>query len=161
MTQDPLTADGNGKRKRPGGALREANRLRVVDELRRHATLSRADLARLTGLSPTTMTALVAELVSSGLVVEQAVRDDAGEPAGRGRPPVLLRLDASAGGALGIDFGHRHLRVALADLSRTVLAERSMALDVDAAAKGSLDAAVAMVEEVLDEAGMERSRIIG
>jgi predicted NBD/HSP70 family sugar kinase len=36
-----------------------------------------------------------------------------------------------------------------------------MALDVDAAAKGSLDAAVAMVEEVLDEAGMERSRIIG
>jgi predicted NBD/HSP70 family sugar kinase len=156
-----MTVEGPDKPKRPGGALREANRLRVVDELRRHATLSRADLARLTGLSPTTMTALVAELRASGVVVEQAVRDGAAEPAGRGRPPVLLRLDPAAGGALGIDFGHRHLRVVLADLSRTVLAERSMAMDVDAAAKGSLDAAAAMVDEVLAEAGMDRRRVIG
>jgi predicted NBD/HSP70 family sugar kinase len=149
------------QKKRPGRSLREANRLRVVDELRRHGTLSRADLARITGLSATTMTALVAELLNSGLVVEQALRDGAAEPAGRGRPPVLLRLDASAGGALGIDFGHRHLRVAVADLSRTVLAERAMEIDVDAEAGHSLDAAAALVEEVLDEAGMERGRVIG
>jgi predicted NBD/HSP70 family sugar kinase len=149
------------QKKRPGRSLREANRLRVVDELRRHGTLSRADLARITGLSATTMTALVAELLNSGLVVEQALRDGAAEPAGRGRPPVLLRLDASAGGALGIDFGHHHLRVAIADLSRTVLAERAMEIDVDAEAGHSLDAAAALVEEVLDEAGMERGRVIG
>jgi predicted NBD/HSP70 family sugar kinase len=155
-----MSVDPSPKANRPGGPLREANRLRVVDELRRHGTLSRADLARLTGLSATTMTALVGDLRASGLVVEQAVRDGNG-PAGRGRPPVLLRLDASAGGALGIDFGHRHLRVALADLSRTVLAERATELDVDAAARGSLDAAAALVDEVLAEAGMDSSRIIG
>jgi predicted NBD/HSP70 family sugar kinase len=153
--------DGSGRPRRPGGALREANRLRVVDELRRHGTLSRADLARLTGLSATTMTALVAQLLDSGVVVERALAEDGTQPAGRGRPPVLLRLDPSAGGALGIDFGHSHLRVALADLSRTVLAERAMELDVDDAAKGSLDAAAAMVDEVLAEAGMDRQRVIG
>src|SRR3954471_1624229 len=156
-----MTADSTSNRRRPGGALREANRLRVVDELRLHGTLSRADLARLTGLSPTTMTALVAELVNSGLVVEQALGDGAAPQAGRGRPPVLLRLDAAAGGALGIDFGHHHLRVALADLSRTVLAERATEIDVDAAARSSLDAAAEMVDEVLAEADMDRSRVIG
>ena len=113
------------------------------------------------GLSPTTITALVADLLGRGLVVEEPERKEAGEQAGRGRPPVLLRLDSSAGGALGIDFGHRHLRVAVADLSRSVLAERSIALDVDAAAEGSLDAAAAMVEAVLSEAAMDRGRIIG
>src|SRR4051794_9573452 len=132
-----MTADSTSNRRRPGGALREANRLRVVDELRLHGTLSRADLARLTGLSPTTMTALVAELVTSGLVVEQALGDGAAPQAGRGRPPVLLRLDAAAGGALGIDFGHHHLRVALADLSPTVLAERPTQLHVHAAPPSS------------------------
>jgi predicted NBD/HSP70 family sugar kinase len=141
-----------------GGSLRDVNRRRVVDELRRHGSLSRADLARLMGLSPTTITAVVADLRARGLVVEESER---GEPTGRGRPPVLLRLDPSAGGALGIDFGHRHLRVAVADLSRTVLAEREIGLDVDAAAEGSLDAAAAMVEDVLAEAGMDRGRIVG
>src|SRR4051794_38597066 len=138
---------------------RTANRLRVVDELRRHGRLSRADLARLTGLSATTITALVGDLLERGVVIEQNGRDI--QAAGPGRPPVLLRLDPSAGGALGIDFGHRHLRVAVADLSRTVLAERAIDLDVDAAAEGSLDAAAAMVEDVLSEAGMPRDRIVG
>jgi predicted NBD/HSP70 family sugar kinase/biotin operon repressor len=138
--------------------LRDTNRRRVVQELRRHGNLSRADLARLMGLSPTTITALVADLRARGLVVEESER---GEQAGRGRPPVLLRLDPSAGAALGIDFGHHHLRVALADLSRTVLADRATDLDVDAAAEGSLDAAAAMVEDVLSEAGMDRDRIVG
>jgi predicted NBD/HSP70 family sugar kinase/biotin operon repressor len=142
-------------------AHREANRLRVVDELRRHGKLSRADLARLMGLSPTTITALVADLRERGLVVEEAERRGSTEPAGRGRPPVLLRLDPSAGAALGIDFGHRHLRVAVADLSRTVLAERSTILDVDAAAEGSLDAAAAMVAQVLADAGVSHERVIG
>jgi predicted NBD/HSP70 family sugar kinase len=130
----------------------------VVEELRRHGTLSRADLARRMGLSPTTITALVADLRDRGLVVEESER---AEQASRGRPPVLLRLDPSAGGALGIDFGHRHLRVAVADLSRAVLAERATTLDVDAAAESSLDAAVRMVEEVLAEANMDRDRIVG
>ena len=39
------------------------------------------------------------------------------EAAGSGRPPALIALDPSAGFALGIDFGKRHLAVALADLS--------------------------------------------
>jgi predicted NBD/HSP70 family sugar kinase len=141
--------------------LREANRRRVVDELRRHGNLSRADLARVMELSPTTITALVADLQARGLVIEESERKGSGAQPGRGRPPVLLRLDPSAGGALGIDFGHRHLRVAVADLSRTVLAERATELDVDAAAQGSLGAATAMVEDVLSEAGMDRGRIVG
>src|SRR4051812_33015780 len=142
-----------------GAGLRESNRGRVVEALRRHGRLSRADLARVMGLSPTTITAVVADLLDRGLVVEEESGPTAG--AGRGRPPVLLRLDPSAGGALGIDFGHSHLRVAVADLSRTVLAERATVLDVDTAAEASLDAAAAMVVDVLAEAGMDREQIVG
>src|SRR3954451_23049272 len=89
--------------------LREVNRLRVVDALRRRGTASRSDLARLTGLSRTTVATLVADLQSRGLVVERAEAEDAAtEAPARGRPPVLLSLDPSAGAAVGLDFGHRH-----------------------------------------------------
>ena len=111
--------------------LRERNRLRVIDALRQQGTASRSDLARLTGLSRTTITTLVADLQARGPRRRAADGRAALEPAGRGRPPTLLRLDPSAGAAVGIYFGHDHMRVAAADLSSTVLAERQLELDVD------------------------------
>src|SRR5207344_881953 len=72
------------------GSLRERNRLLVVDALRRNGYASRSDLARLTGLSRTTVGSLVAELLAQSLVVEDDVCGE--RQAGRGRPPVHLRL---------------------------------------------------------------------
>jgi predicted NBD/HSP70 family sugar kinase len=141
------------------GTLRELNRLRVVDALRRAGTASRTDLARMTGISRSTVATLVSDLQARGLIVEQA--DAPHPPTGRGRPPVLLRLDAAAGSALGIDFGHSHVRVAVADLSSTVLAERFVEIDVDGVPEDALDTAAELAEGVLADAGVERSRVIG
>jgi predicted NBD/HSP70 family sugar kinase len=138
------------------GTLRELNRLRVVDELRRHGTASRSELARLTGLSRTTVATVVSDLQSRGLVVEVG---DTMQSA-RGRPPVLLRLDASAGSVLGVDFGHSHVRVALADLSSRVLEERFTELDVDGHATDALATAAALVDEVLTAAAVDRDRVV-
>src|SRR5580765_3998154 len=138
-------------------ALRELNRLRVIDALRQRGTASRSEIARHTGLSRTTVTTLVNDLQARGLVVELPLS----EIHGRGRPPTLLRLDPSVGAVVGIHFDHRHLRVAVADLSSTVLGEQWQDLDVDRAAEEALDAAADLVEVVLAEAGIERSRVVG
>lgn len=138
-------------------ALRELNRLRVIDALRQRGIASRSEIARHTGLSRTTVTTLVSDLAAKGLVVEHPL----GETVGRGRPPTLLRLDPSVGAVVGIHFDHRFLRVAVADLSSTVLAERSEDLDVDHAATTALDAAALLVDAVLEEAGIDRSRVVG
>jgi predicted NBD/HSP70 family sugar kinase len=142
-------------------ALRERNRLRVVDALRQRGTASRSELARATGLSRTTITTLVNDLQRRGLVVEQAAGETPSEPGGRGRPPTLLRLDPSAGTAIGVYFGHRHLRVAAADLSSSVLAERSVELDVDHSASAALETGVDLVDAVLGDAGLSRRDVIG
>jgi len=137
--------------------LRETNRLRLIDALRRSGSASRSQLVRETGLSRTTVASLVADLQARGVVVEDA---PSGVP-GRGRPAGVLRLDPSVGAAVGIHFDHNHLRVAVADLSSTVLAERAVDLDVDHAASSAIDAAVELVDAVLEEADIDRSRVIG
>jgi len=141
-------------------SLRRLNRGRVIDALREHGMVSRADIARRTGLSRSTVSSLVSELQSDGLVVE---REEPGAAHGEqgGRPPILLAFDASAGAALGIDFGHSHVRVAVSDLSSNILAERSAPMDIDHAAHEGLDVALELIGEALDEAGVERSRVIG
>ncbi len=141
-------------------SLRELNRLRVVDALRRHGTLSRADIARITGLSRSTISTLVADLHSRGFVIERADADDGPRAPALGRPPVLLRLDPSAGIAAGVDFDHTHVRVAVSDLSRTVVAEGVEDLDVDHDAHRSLDIAVDLVRRALAEAGVEEDRLL-
>jgi predicted NBD/HSP70 family sugar kinase len=141
-------------------ALRERNRLRVVDALRRSGTATRSELARLTGLSRTTIATLVVDLQSRGLVVEPTPAGGA-RPGSRGRPPALLRLDPRAGVALGVDFGHTHVRVAAADLSSTVLAEASAPIDVDNDAEAALDTATELVAHVLEDGAVDRGRLVG
>ena len=132
--------------------------MRVVDALRRSGTASRSELARRTGLSRTTVATLVADLQARGLVVELA--DAPADAPARGRPPALLRLDPSAGAALGVHFGHVNVRVAVADLASTVLAERSRELDVDRAAAAAIETAADLVDAVLDEAGVPRHAVV-
>lgn len=148
---------GVDKNRGAAGTLRQLNRRRVVDALRRRGHATRADLVRTTGLSRTTVGTVVAELVERGLVVEEPP----GTGPGRGRPPARLRLAAAAGAALGIDFGHTHLRVAVADLASRVLAERWLEIDVDHDACDAIEAAVRLVEEVLADAGVAREHVIG
>jgi predicted NBD/HSP70 family sugar kinase len=139
---------------------RRRNGLRVIDALRRSGPATRAEIARHAGLSRPTVSTLVAELVDAGLLVERKGEAPADAPRS-GRPPVLLALGASAGAAVGVDFGHRHLRVAVADLSADVRAERRVELDVDHDAGAGLDAAAALVDELLDEAGIAREAVLG
>jgi len=141
-------------------SLRRLNRQRVIDALRTHGTISRAEIARRTGLSRSTVSSLVSDLQSDGLLTERAEPGAAHGEQG-GRPPILLSFEASAGVALGIGFDHDNVRVALADLSSTILAERAVTIDTDHEAQEGLDVALAIVEELLAEAGVDRSRVIG
>jgi predicted NBD/HSP70 family sugar kinase len=139
--------------------LREANRLRIVDELRRRGNATRGELSAATGLSRTTVTTLVAEMQARGLVVEDgAAREDDARP---GRPAALLRLEEAAGAALGVDFGHSHVRVAVADLACTVLAERCIPFAVARDAPAALDAAARLAGATLRAAGVSPGQVIG
>ncbi len=138
--------------------LRERNRVLVLDALRGHGRTSRAELARVTGLSRTTVSGLVGDLIERGMIIEH------GAAAGheqRGRPGVLVSLNASAGTALAFDFGHTHLRVAIADLASEILAEEELELDVDRSATAALDSAGELADKVLRSAGVSWEGVIG
>ncbi|NHC14273.1 ROK family transcriptional regulator [Motilibacter deserti] len=134
------------------GALRAANQGRVIAALREHRALSRADIARVTGLSPSTVSSLVKDLVDGGLVAPGTAtgRGPGHDPErGRGRPGAVLTLAAPRGAVLGVDFGHGHIRVAVASLAGDVLDERAVTLDVDSAAATALDTARDLVSAAL------------
>lgn len=138
--------------------LRDRNRRRVLDLLRERGRISQAEIARTTGLSRTTVSTLVAELKVSGRVRE--VEPRAAEQRG-GRPAVQLVLPESPQAVLGIDFGHSHVQVAVADEAHNILAERMCELDVNHRATEALDSSAAMAADVLADARVLRENVVG
>ena len=102
------------------------------------------------------MIAVIEDLQAQGLVVEHEA-NGATERA-VGRPPTLVRLNARAGVAVGIAIGPRTLRVAIADLSASVLAEHH--LDTESLLAGLEDAG-SLIETALSASGVPRERIVG
>jgi predicted ArsR family transcriptional regulator len=136
-------------------SLRERNRRSLISSLSERGMASRADLARLTGLSRSTVSSLVAEMQATGLVEERHAS------ASGGRPGVLLALSRGAGVVVAADFGHRRLRVAVFDLAHSVLADAVHDVDIDAPADKAMATAVAAIHDTLDRASASMDEVVG
>jgi predicted NBD/HSP70 family sugar kinase/biotin operon repressor len=139
--------------------LRRSNLRAITALLGSGGPQSRADLARGSGLSRTTVSSLVAELLGSGLVVET---EDRGTPykGGSGRPPLLVALALRPGGVAGVDIGHRHVRVAVSDRSAAILAEAEEWTDADPHGSATLDLAAELVRTTADAAGIPLGELL-
>jgi predicted NBD/HSP70 family sugar kinase len=141
--------------------LRESNRLRVLELLLRHPSRSRAELGRRLGLSRATVTTVLSELERAGMVSQQS--EELGEDRRKaiGRPPLHVSLAPDAAYAVGLDFGHRHVRAAVCDLGGTIVAQRWAQSDVDERPFESFDQARDLAAGALADAGVDAARVIG
>ena len=129
----------------------EYNRDRILGVLRQRGTATRAEIAERTGLSRATVSAAVERLLALGRIREMSGQGDGAVRVGPGRPAVRLCIAERPGAVIGLDFGHSHLRAAVADLAGNVLAERHRPLQVDNSADGALAAAVAEIGLLFDK----------
>lgn len=98
---------------RNGRQVRAHNRSAVLRYLLRQGVASRVQLAEWTGLSSTTITHLVGDLIERGIVVEEGTASAEGQ---LGRPRTALWLNPNAHYAVGVHIGIGVLRVGLANL---------------------------------------------
>lgn len=150
---------------RPGSpaGLRDANRRRVLEAVRERGAPTQVEIAGVTGLAPATVSNIVRDLGAAGLL-------EAGDEVRAGRRVRAVRLVRGAGVVAGIDFGHRHVRVALADLAdpaaagHTAPPERTEVRADLPDAHGVVDGlatAARMLDQVLERAGSRRAALRG
>jgi predicted NBD/HSP70 family sugar kinase len=106
--------------------IRDINRQIVLNYVRELGPISRADIARETALQRSTVSLIVDELTTHGLIEEVT-----GESSG-GRPPSLLSLRTADAVAIGVDLGSIKTIVATSDLAGRVLSQEEFATDPNA-----------------------------
>ena len=88
----------------------------ILRTLRDAGPLPRAELARRSGLSPTTLTKLTGRLIEYGIIGETELAADAASSAFIGRPPIDIALLSDSFYVLAVHIGLDTVRVALANL---------------------------------------------
>ncbi|WP_043594256.1 ROK family transcriptional regulator [Frigoribacterium sp. MEB024] len=123
--------------------VRAHNRSLVLEALYRDGSMSRADLARRSGLTRPTVSALVAELIDDGIARELGVRDDARV----GKPATLVGIESDAFHIVTVDLSSADRFVgAVVDLRGGVVERAGVELE---GAVG--EAAVSLVERLVDD----------
>ena len=103
--------------------IRDINRRIVLNYIRERAGISRAEIALETKLQRSTISLIVEELKTHGLIDESE-----GESTG-GRPPILLKLRSHKPVAIGVDVSITHTIVGTCDLAGRVLEKVEFATD--------------------------------
>ncbi len=150
---------------RTGGRelIRDLNRTLVLNLVRERDGLSRAALARISGLSPSTVTAITASLIRDGYLLED-VESVAPAPAGPtviGRPATTLRVDPGAGYVIGIKVAPDALTATVTDLAASPLAITTVTRGHETTVVEVGDLVARAMTEVLASAGVERDRVVG
>jgi len=148
--------DVTAARPAPGStsSLRAANQRRVLGVLQRQTSeepVTQADIARATHLAPATVSNIVRDLAGAGMV-ETTI--------GSGRRGTAVRISRRAGLVIGVDFGHRHVRVAVGDLAGQILAAEREPIANDHVYTDGLDRVASMIGNLLDELSAEPSHVL-
>jgi predicted NBD/HSP70 family sugar kinase len=133
--------------------IRALNEQLLLSHIRQRGPCSRADLARLSGLSKPTVSLALANVERSGLVRVAGQRT--GVP---GRSARLYEVRPEAGFVLGLDIGLQYLRGALADLSGQIRAQSSARARASGTA-GRVAELIRLADALCADAGLDRAAI--
>lgn len=95
--------------------MKSLNKTLILNVIRTDGPISRAEIAKKTNLTPPTVTNIVSELISSGLVIESNLGESKG-----GRKPIMLTINTSAFHVVGVDVGSRQISIVVTDLNASV-----------------------------------------
>ena len=133
--------------------LRAINARTILERIQRTGPVSRAQVARDSGLSKPTVSLGLSALLDAGLVRE--VGRSSGRP---GPTAVLYELNPEAGWVAGIDVGRRRVRAALADITGAVVARRDERARASSA-RALIDPLGAIARGLADDVGIGWDRV--
>jgi N-acetylglucosamine repressor len=153
----------NTLRKGNRDLIKDINRNLVLNLIKSRGPIPRVELAKISGLSPATISAIIGDFISSGLVHEMGRGESTG-----GRRPVMLRLNHKAGFVVGAKLMEHAIVTAVTDLDASVLhhqvtrlriADREPSVSTDP--EMLLKALINTIETTITKSGIDRERLLG
>jgi predicted NBD/HSP70 family sugar kinase len=141
--------------------LKRQNRAAVLRGILGFGPLSRRALCRRTGLTASTITHIVGELIAAGLVRELGTVDAESAPARAGRREVMIDLDPLGGVVLGGHIGMQRVVLAVGDLRAGILSRLRFPTDAQQGPVAVIERIAAAIPDLLAQSGATPDRLLG
>lgn len=137
--------------------MKQLNVSAVLRVIRDNGSLSRAEIAKLTGLTPASVTNITKILIEDKFLIESKIGESSG-----GRPPIILELNPDARYVIGIGIGVGVIDVVITNLSAKIITKRSMIIgneryDYDLVFKELVN----LINEVIELSNIDKEKILG
>ncbi len=171
-TNDPV----DGRRIQPTNESRDCERVRdqsyikqynlqtVMAILKRHQPISRTDIARMTGMSATSVTRIVSALLNHGLIYECSSVSQPEHKSGssyvkRGRKAIYLRVQTDGLYSVGIHLDRSMVRLCVMDFSNRICYQAAALVDGDCTSERMAQKAKELFDRMPETAVADKSRI--
>lgn len=132
------------------------NNRQLIKNIIRKQRVSRAELARITGLTRAAVTLLIDEMIGEGLVIETGAAE-----ASYGRKPVLLDLNCSSYFAVGIYISRDVCDVGIVDIKGKTVIKESISIHAFADAYECIKAISLKIKELIRKSKIPDAKILG
>ena len=137
-------------------SIRKVNASLVLNALRLHAPISRAELATITRLNRSTITNIVNSLIDDGLILEKEAMESK-----IGRPGIALTLRPEGGAVIGIEIGVGFISIILTDFVANILWREYTDIPVMTERIDIISKAEDLIDQAITIANGMRLRLLG
>jgi N-acetylglucosamine repressor len=138
--------------------IRKINTASVLNIIRESPQITKSDIAKKINISQQTINKIVKELICRKLVVEDGLRESTEEG---GKRPVQLKFNDNAGYIIGSMMGPKKIKAILTNYNTHIMAEKSIKSNLKAGHEEIISGMIEMFEEMVNEAGINKSMILG
>jgi N-acetylglucosamine repressor len=135
--------------------LKAYNETGILDLIRIKQQVSRAELSKETGLSPTAIGVIVSSLLEKGYIHETGTGESKG-----GRKPVMLELKPDSYYSVGLDIDVDSIQFVLTDITGRLVHEGSVPLAVNTV-EAAVAASEACVTDIMGRFSISREKMLG
>ena len=136
--------------------MKSVNKKAVLNEIRLNGPISRANIAKETGLTPPTVTNIVKELIEEAFVKESHLGESSG-----GRKPTLLQLNEEGYYVIGVDAGSNTIEAAVCNLYGHTLLRFENEIPKAIDREKFLNIMKQTIKKLLEDETVQSNKIIG
>ncbi|PLT31054.1 ROK family transcriptional regulator [Peribacillus deserti] len=136
--------------------MKSMNRSLILNIIRERGSISRAEIAKLTKLTPPTVSSLVKELLQAEIIIETNLGESSG-----GRKPTLLTLNSEMFHVIGMDIGSQNIKTILTNINGAILKHSVVPLPAQVTNDTLLSAITDSVRSILEDTEIDEEKVVG